>query len=197
MITDDEIDVWARARDGDPEAFGSLFDRHRDRVFGQALRLVRTPHDAEDVTALVFLEAWRKRGSVRVVDSSILPWLLVTTNYVSRNATRAARRHRAAMASLPQAVPTPDHADVVLDAMDAGSRDAIVRQAFIRLPKPDQDVLTLCVVHEFTLQQAADGLGVPLGTVKSRLSRAKKRLADLTKNSFTDAAALAALGDQS
>ena len=84
----DEAAAWSAARGGDGPAFASLFDRHRDRVFGHALRLVRERHDAEDVTAVVFLEAWRKRESVRLVDGSIIGWLLVTTNYAARNHTR-------------------------------------------------------------------------------------------------------------
>jgi RNA polymerase sigma factor (sigma-70 family) len=192
-----EAAVWARARDADPEAFGKLFDRHRDRVFGYALRLVRTSHDAEDVTALVFLEAWRKRAAVRVVDGSILPWLLVTTNYVSRNVTRSLRRHRAAMSVVPTVDRADDHSDGVLDRIDSESRDARVREAFALLKKADQDVLTLCVVYEFSLAQAGEALQIPLGTVKSRLSRAKQRLAALTPNELTDAASTAALGEKS
>src|ERR1700712_4630610 len=92
--------LWDRARGGDPAAFGAVFDEHRDRVFGQALRLTRSAHDAEDVTALVFLEAWRRRASVHVIDGSIIAWLLVTTNYVAKNAARTAHRHRAAMATI-------------------------------------------------------------------------------------------------
>jgi hypothetical protein len=64
--------------DGDGAAFASLFSRHRDRVFMHSLRLVRTPFEAEDVTAMVFLEAWRCRSRVRLVNDSMLGWLLIT-----------------------------------------------------------------------------------------------------------------------
>ena len=169
MSTDefDEAAAWSAARAGDGPAFASLFDRHRDRVFGHALRLTRQPHDAEDVTAVVFLEAWRKRESVRLVDGSIIGWLLVTTNYAVRNHTRGLRRYRSALAKIPAPAPQQDHAPEVDDSLDGAGRDRQVREAF------------LCVLEELTTAQAAEALGVPEGTVKSRLYRARARFAAL------------------
>jgi RNA polymerase sigma-70 factor (ECF subfamily) len=74
----DELDDWFRARAGEGEAFGRIFDRHRNRIHRHSLRLVDRPADADDVVAIVFLEAWRRRDDVRIVADSILPWLLVT-----------------------------------------------------------------------------------------------------------------------
>jgi RNA polymerase sigma factor (sigma-70 family) len=178
MPLDEGASLWQRAIGGDTEAFGALFEKHRDRVFGQALRLMRSPHDAEDVTALVFLEAWRRRESVHEVDESILPWLLVTTNYVARNAARAKRRHHLAMASIPAPAPTPDFAPDVDDRLDRSERETAARESFARLSTSDQAVVTLCVIEGLTTAQAAAALGIPAGTVKSRLSRAKRRLAE-------------------
>ncbi|MCS5733789.1 RNA polymerase sigma factor [Herbiconiux daphne] len=170
---------WAAALTGDSAAFARVFDRHRDRVFGQALRLIRDPHDAEDATALVFLEAWRKRASVRVVDGSVIGWLLVATNHVVRNIARSTRRYRAVLERLPKPSidDEPDFSDAVGTRIDQGARDAKVREAFSRLSEADQNVITLCVLEELTTGQASRVLGVPIGTVKSRLSRAKSRLA--------------------
>lgn len=175
-----DLGLWEEASHGDADAFGALYDRHRDRVFSQASRLLRSRTDAEDVTAMVFLEAWRKRAVVRLVDRSILAWLLVTTNYVAANAARSARRHKVALAKIasqyvPDAsAPAPD------DGLENAERAASVRKAFLALKPMDRNVLTLCVIHEISLGQAAQILDVPLGTVKSRLSRAKSRLAALT-----------------
>ena len=149
-------------------------------MFGQALRLIRDPHDAEDVTALVFFEAWRKRAGLRVVDGSVVGWLLVTTNNVVRNLSRSSRRYRAVLDRLPRPSVSGDHpdpSDEVGERIDRQARDAHVRSAFSRLTEADQNVMTLCVLEELSMEQAAQVLGIPAGTVKSRLSRAKTRLA--------------------
>ncbi|BDZ48963.1 DNA-directed RNA polymerase sigma-70 factor [Frondihabitans sucicola] len=190
-----ESAAWDRVRSGDPDSFGQIFDLHRDRVYAQALRLMKTTHDAEDVVALVFLEAWRRRATVRLVEGSALPWLLVTTNFVVRNAARTARRHRFAMSKLPPQDHEPDPSDEILARMDDTARLGRLQQGFVKLAKADQDILTLCVVNEFSTAQAAEALGVPLGTVKSRLSRAKQRLAALTGSPLPEDVSTPALGE--
>jgi RNA polymerase sigma-70 factor (ECF subfamily) len=188
--------MWAAARRGDATAFGTVFDEHRDRVFGQALRLMRSSHDAEDVTALVFLEAWRRRDSVRVVDGSIVAWLLVTTNNVVRNMARNRRRYRAALERIENetALVAPDGTIEVDERLDRADRDELVRGAFAELSVADQDVITLCVLEEFSTAQAAATLGVPEGTVKSRLSRAKRRLASRTEAALDGTASISGGG---
>jgi RNA polymerase sigma factor (sigma-70 family) len=165
-------DAWSRVLRGDTAAFGEVFDLHRDRVFGQALRLVRSVDDAEDLTALVFLEAWRRRANVRVVDGSIVGWLLLSTNYVVRNMQRTARRHAIAMAKMPRPVDAQDHAGAIHDDLDSLVARNAVGLAFRQLSSRDQDVLTLCVLEELSEAEASAALGVPAGTIKSRLSRA-------------------------
>lgn len=166
--TDDAQD-WALARAGQGEAFGRIFDRHRDRVFRHGLRLVEGVSDADDLVAITFLEAWRRRDDLRVVDGSVLPWLLVTATNVSHNLRRSARRHRALLARMPLETHAPDHAD----RFDDGEADRAMRQ----LSLADRQVLTLCVLEGFSEREAASALGVPAGTVKSRLARARARLA--------------------
>lgn len=168
---------WEAAVSGDADAFAAIYDQHRDRVFGHAIRLVRNHHDVEDVTALVFLEAWRLRQRVRVVDDSILPWLFVTTNFVVRNFTRTARRHRAAMAKLPADLEPDDGITVIDSAIDSQGQRSQVRLAFAALSQRDQDALMLCVLEALSMREAAAALRVPEGTVKSRQARAKERLA--------------------
>lgn len=166
--TDDATD-WALAVAGQGVAFGRLFDRHRDRVFRHSLRLVSAPSDVDDVVAMTFLEAWRRRESVRLVDGSILPWLLVTATKVSGNVRRSARRYGALLARLPAADPAPDHAEAV--------GEGAAQRALQRLSPTDQQVIVLCVLEGLSEREAALAIGVPAGTVKSRLSRAKARLA--------------------
>jgi RNA polymerase sigma factor (sigma-70 family) len=173
----DEPAVLDRIHDGDADAFGALFDLHHERVFRQALRLTDSVHDAEDVTAVVFLEAWRRRDSMRVVNGTVIGWLLVTANNVFRNQLRSKRRYRDALAHLPLPEHTPDHSGTVDDRLDTDARRSAVRAAIAGLPKRDQDIITLCVFEELSTTDAAEALGIAAGTVKSRLSRAKTHLA--------------------
>jgi RNA polymerase sigma factor (sigma-70 family) len=169
--TEDAADAadWARAVDGDGEAFGRIFDRHRDRVLRHGLRLAPTPGDADDLVAITFLEAWRNRQRVRVVDGSVLPWLLVTATNVGRNLRRGAHRYSALLERLPPGQHGADPAD------SAAAHD--VATHLDRLSLADRQVLTLCVLEGYSEKDAAAALGVAPGTVKSRLSRARRRLA--------------------
>lgn len=98
----DEAVTWERAAAGDGEAFGRLFDAHSGRVYRHALRLTSAVHDAEDVVAATFLELWRRRKDVRVVDGSVLAWLLVTAGNHALNQGRGLRRYRAFLDRLPR-----------------------------------------------------------------------------------------------
>lgn len=154
---------------GDGEAFGRVFDRHKPAVRRQAHRLLDRTAEVEDAVAVVFLEAWRRRGAVTVVDGSLRPWLLVTATHVSRNIRRSRIRYEQLLARLPAPSETADPASSlderhVLDAMRT-------------LSVVDQQVLTLCVLEGWSERDAAAALAVAPGTVKSRLHRAKQRLA--------------------
>lgn len=167
QITGDRSD-WALGVAGDGRAVGRLFDRHAARLRRHVRGLVPTPDDADDVVAVVFLEAWRKRDHVRFVDDSMLPWLLVTATNTAHNLTRSSRRHRSFLGRFPVDDPAPDPADSFTDA------EAVT--ALRGLPIADQRVLSLCVLEGLSEREAATVLGVPPGTVKSRLHRAKARL---------------------
>jgi RNA polymerase sigma-70 factor (ECF subfamily) len=181
-----EYAVWARAVEGDAGAFGELFDEHRDRVFGHALRALASRHDAEDATAIVFLELWRHRRRVRVVNGSVIGWLLVTTNNVCRNQARSNRRYRLALSKLSPERSHPDPSDELGVELDRARSAPGVREVFAQLNARDQDILTLCVLEELTTAEAALALRIPIGTVKSRLSRAKNRMAELMLQNAPD-----------
>jgi RNA polymerase sigma factor (sigma-70 family) len=160
---------WSKALLGDGEAFGVVFDRHRARVFRHSYRLLDSSADADDLVSIVFLEAWRRRHSLRFVDGSMLPWLLVTATNSARNLLRKSRRYRQVLSELP--LKTRDENE--LFDSQGGDAQTLMRELSIN----DQRVLTLCLLEGFSEREAAKTLGVPVGTVKSRLSRAKSRLA--------------------
>lgn len=173
--TGDEAALWQRSLDGDGDAFGAVYDLHRDRVHRHACRLVDAATDVEDVVASAFLELWRRRDDVRVTGGSVLPWLLVTTTNVSRNLARSRRRHRAFLARLPRADHAPDPAEVVLDRSSEGLDPAMVA-ALRELTVSDLRLVTLVVLEDLSLAEAADALGVSRTAAKSRMHRARARL---------------------
>ena len=167
VLSEDSND-WALALAGEGEAFGRIFDRHHQRVLRHSRRFATNPSDADDIAAMTFLEAWRNRAKVKVVGGSVLPWLLVTSTNVASNANRSARRYSAMLASLPIAEVS------VAPPFETDEKDAL--EALRTLSVLDRQVVVLCLLEGYSEREAADALGVPPGTIKSRLSRAKARL---------------------
>jgi RNA polymerase sigma-70 factor (ECF subfamily) len=174
-----ELSLRARVRAGDPDAFGMLFDECGRAVYNLAFRMTGNWSAAEEVVSLTFLEAWRLRGTVQRAGGSLRPWLLGIAVNVTRNAARASRRHQAAVGRLPPAPVIPDFADDLAGRIDDAVRLRAVRSAIARLGRGEQEVLALCVWSGLDYAAAARALGVPVGTVRSRLSRARARLAKL------------------
>lgn len=178
-----DASLWHLARSGHGESFGVLFDRHAGVVHGycrlRTAALYGGDADAADLTSVVFLEAWRRRRDVEMHQESVLPWLLGIARLVVLRHTRMVHRHRAALRRLPADSgddPTPS-----VDArLDAQRRLQAAEASLARLSRPDQEVLTLCGWGGMDYAAAAVSLGVPVGTVRSRLSRARARLAALT-----------------
>ncbi|WP_314615108.1 RNA polymerase sigma factor [Streptomyces stackebrandtii] len=171
-----DMSVRARIRAGDSDAFGSLFDDYARAVHNHAFRLTGDWSAAEDVLSLTFLEAWRLRASVDPDGGSLRPWLLGIATNVVRNTRRAARRHEAAMNRLPREEVFPDFSDDLVGRIDDAERVAALRTALSRLRRPEREVVALCVWSGLDYAAAAKALDIPVGTVRSRLSRARKKL---------------------
>lgn len=187
-LENEEDRLWSRSLKGDGEAFGVLYDRHRDRVFRHAYRLAGNHHDAEDVMAAAFLELWRRRGNVRVIDGSILPWLLVTTTNMARNNGRAALRYRKLLDALPRTEEStePTNTELFVGPQEILDRD--FSRALGTLNAEDLHLVTLVVFEAYPLAAAAAVLNMTPGAAKTRMHRAKQRMkAALTGSTGTRA----------
>ncbi|MEU4351765.1 RNA polymerase sigma factor [Streptomyces sp. NPDC023838] len=165
-----------RAPSGDAGAFEELFDAHARSVYAHALRMTGDWATAEDVMSITFLEAWRLRDKLRSDVLHPRAWLLGIATNVLRNRARAARRHRAAMERIPRSDRVPDFSDEVVDQMADGERLAAAKRALGRLRRTEREVFGLVVWSGLGYADAAAALGVPVGTVRSRLSRAREKL---------------------
>ncbi|WP_416973489.1 RNA polymerase sigma factor [Streptomyces sp. 4F14] len=172
-----DTNLRRRIRAGDHDAFGDLFDACARSVYNHAFRLTGDWAGAEDIVSLTFLEAWRLRESLDAEGGSLRPWLLGIATNVTRNTRRAVRRHAAALSRLPRGEPVRDFADEIAGRIDDAAQLALVQEALRRLRRPEREVLALCVWSGLDYATAAEALGVPVGTVRSRLSRARKKLA--------------------
>jgi RNA polymerase sigma factor (sigma-70 family) len=175
-----------RLRDGDPEALAALFDQYADRIYNHCFRATGDWGEAEDATSTVFLEVWRHRRRVRLHDDSALPWLYGVATNVCRNLTRSRRRRLRAVGALPRPEPVPDHAERVTDRLGSTARMHDVLAAIDALPDREREVLGLVAWSGLSYEQAAAALDVPVGTVRSRLSRARARLSQLTTEGDRD-----------
>jgi RNA polymerase sigma factor (sigma-70 family) len=179
QYVDVEPSLRSRVRASDPDAFATLFDDHAQAVHRYAAGLTGNSSAAEEVVSLTFLEAWRLRQTVRPHGGSLRPWLLGIAVNVTRNQAHAARRHHSAMSRLPRPRPgLPDFADEVTARLDDRDRLAAARAAVRGLPPRERDVL-ICVWSGLDSAEAAQALGVPEGTVRTRLARARRRLREL------------------
>lgn len=120
----DDAALWQQAATGQHEAFGVLFDRHSEAVYNYLFRRTADWSAAEDLTAAVFLQAWRRRGQVVFDADSALPWLLGVARLLLRNTVRARTRYQAALSRagaepvVPPAGfgdPADDPADLITD----------------------------------------------------------------------------------
>jgi RNA polymerase sigma-70 factor (ECF subfamily) len=176
-------ELWRRAAAGQAEAFGLLYERHARAIYNYLFRRCGDWSVAEDLTSVVFLEAFRRRREARIAEGKVLPWLYGVATNVVRNQRRSLRRHSDALKRLPQPDPELGVVGLAADRIDAERQMRRVLAALQQLPESDKDVLSLCLWSELSYEDAAAALGIPVGTLRSRLSRARARLAELTRSS--------------
>jgi RNA polymerase sigma-70 factor (ECF subfamily) len=173
-----DLNEWNRiATANDSDAFAILFDRHARTIYNYAFRRCGDWSMAEEVVAVTFLEAWRKRGDVELEQLSARPWLLGVATNVLRNFARTRRRYSAVVERLAGSEPELQwNDDEIAARLDAQQATAILQRAIRRLPKRQQDVVWLCLVEDNSYKEAGEALGIKVGTVRSRLSRARDAL---------------------
>ena len=170
----DDADLWELSK-SDREAFGELFRRHARSVFAICYWRTGDATTAEDVTSVVFLEAWKRRDLVVLEQRSALPWLLGVANHASRNATRSLRRYSQALKRLDgHRTTTGDEA--VIDRIDAETSLNLVNEVVRDLTESEREIVLLVFWSGLTYEATAVALGIPVGTVRSRVSRTRRKL---------------------
>jgi RNA polymerase sigma-70 factor (ECF subfamily) len=171
---------------GDPEAFGTLFARHRDRLWAVALRTMGNPEDAADGLQDGMVAAYRRAGTFRG-DAAVTTWLHRVVVNACLDRIRAAKvrrtevlpdeleeyRDRGSSASASPSVEDPAELSV------RAERRRMVLDALRDLPEDQRAALVLVDMEGYPVSEAAAILDCPVGTVKSRCSRGRARLVDV------------------
>lgn len=158
-----------------PEAFAELFDRYSGMLYRYVSKRLG-PEPAEDLVGETFLVAFSRRRSYDLAHPDARPWLFgILTKLISRHHRSEGARYRA----LARA-PMDDHEDSPADRVAAGVSAQAVRPALVSalaaLPAKDRDVLLLIAWGDLTYEETARALGIPVGTVRSRLNRGRRKV---------------------
>jgi RNA polymerase sigma-70 factor (ECF subfamily) len=163
----------------EPVRFGTIFDRHATVLHRYVVRRIG-PDEAEALVGEVFRIAFEKRHTYDGERPLARPWLYgIATNLLAKHRRTEARRLHATARLAARRLPPDDLADRVGDTVDAAARWGRVAEAVMSLPEPERDALVLHVWEGLGYEDVAAALGIPVGTVRSRLNRARGRLREL------------------
>jgi RNA polymerase sigma-70 factor, ECF subfamily len=169
----DDAELLSRTAAGDDAAFASFVSRHQDGVWRRARALARQPADAEDLMQEAFVAAWRGAAGFR--GGSARSWLLTIVTHAWQRARVVAREEHANDETLELLAARAGWGERLTDA--ESERGDMVAAAFARLTPPDREVLMLRDVESLPGDEVAATLGLSLPAMKSRLHRARLRLA--------------------
>jgi RNA polymerase sigma factor (sigma-70 family) len=159
----------------EPERFALLFDRHAPRIHRYFARRVGR-EAADDLVAETFLAAFAKRRGYFTAYRDAGPWLYgIATNLVGQHRRDEVRQFRIRQAAWPE-LAEPGHAERVTADVTARSVRQQLAAALAQLADGDRDVLVLIAWEQLSYNETARALAIPVGTVRSRLNRARTRL---------------------
>src|SRR5213079_3578820 len=176
QLTSDEM-LIGRIAAGDRLAMRVLFARYHVRVFRFVVRLVRDETNAEDVISEVFLDVWRQAGRFEG-RSTVSTWLLAIARF---KAISALRRRRDEGLDEETAAAIEDLSDNPATALEKKDKSAMLRKCLAGLSAEHREIVDLVYYHEKSVEEAAEIVGIPENTVKTRLFYARTKLAELLK----------------
>lgn len=167
---------------GDVSHFGVLFDRHARRLHRYCAGRVG-PDVAEDLVAELFYVAFKHRDRYDGGQRDALPWLYgIATNLLRRRSRQESTRYRALARAGLDVVSSDEPERQAVDRTDANGYMRLITTALAKMPRRQRDVLLLYALADLDYQEIATALDIPIGTVRSALHRARKRLQDVLPN---------------
>lgn len=168
----EDVELVIAAAAGDAGALASLYDRHAGAMLGLGVRILGERHEAEEILHDVFVEAWKRAGDYDPSRGAVRTWLLLRmrSRCLDRAKSAGRSRTRAAGSALEALAGSVD--SQAISVADA----ARVREALARLPDEQRTIIELGYFAGLSCSEMADELGIPIGTVKSRLHAALTKL---------------------
>jgi RNA polymerase sigma-70 factor (ECF subfamily) len=177
LITND-ADLLPGCRGGDEAAWRELVERHTRKVFGLAYRFTGRVDEAEDLTQEVFVKVYQTLDKYREADGPFGAWLMAVARNHAIDHYRRGRQERARRTEDPVVLETaPARGEHPIAGLEREERARLVHRGLRALPPDLRLPLILCDLQGLSYDEIATSLKVPLGTVKSRINRARLELA--------------------
>jgi RNA polymerase sigma-70 factor (ECF subfamily) len=175
-----EGELVRRTLSGEVNAYGQLVERYQQRIFNLIGRMVGRREVVEDIAQEVFIKAYRKLGMFRG-DSSFYTWLYTIALNTCRNYYRSRERSikTVDIEESAEAMEKSQPSQRAEEILERRQKAMLVRQALDQLPADQKQVLVLCDLEGLGYQEIADFLKIPIGTVRSRIFRARMNLKEL------------------
>ncbi len=177
-MSEGDDDLLGRCRRGEQAAWTELVNRHTRRVFGMAYRFAGRADEAEDLTQDVFVRVYRSLDRYRSSEGAFATWLMTVARNHAIDHYRKRREERLRRTDDPELVErigSGEESPVL--ALERAERVQMVQKGIRALPVELREPLILCDLQGLPYDEVAQTLGIPLGTVKSRLNRARLELA--------------------
>jgi RNA polymerase sigma-70 factor, ECF subfamily len=182
MAAESDNELLARVRAGDQLALQTLYGRHHVKIYRFALRLLRDEAAAEDVVSEVFIDVWRNAAQFEG-RSEASTWLLAMARNKAYSALRRRKEDSLDDEAAAEIADDADNPEVAMQKLSKGER---LRECLLQLSPEHREVIDLVYYHDKSVEEVAQIVGVPEGTVKTRMFHARKRLAELAKAAGVD-----------
>jgi RNA polymerase sigma-70 factor (ECF subfamily) len=183
MALESDDDLLKRIRAGEQLALKTLYGRHHVKIFRFAMRLLRNESSAEDVVSEVFVDVWRNATNFEG-RSEASTWLLAIARNKAYSMMRRVRKEEELDDEAAEVIEDiSDTPEVILQKQNKGD---LLRACLQKLSAPHREVMSLIYYHDKSIEDVAKIVGVPEGTVKTRMFHARKRLSEIAKAAGID-----------
>ncbi|HLW92042.1 MAG TPA: sigma-70 family RNA polymerase sigma factor [Roseiarcus sp.] len=172
----------ARLKDGEKLALQALYARHNVKIFRFVLRLVRDEGAAEDIVSEVFIDLWRNPGGFEG-RSEASTWLMAIARNKAWSLLRKKKEAELEDETLEAIADEKDDPEVEMQKKTKGD---LLRSCLLKLSAEHREVIDLVYYHEKSIEEVAAIVGIPEGTVKTRMFHARKKLAEIAKAAGVD-----------